>query len=448
MVKQIILTEKYDCEHLLGKFLDHDAYDYVAMEDVDVYKPLGPGEEPSESNILLKFRKGVFSKEITDTAYEGLYRGASMSDNRGLAAGTQRDEYQILPNGHGQRRWVTKREKAIIEYFLNGSKSALGVDILNDIIKDNPDTPLEGRGAAKGSSIKGGAIWIVEKTKEFDFSEWLDETRKLDNAARKTRAEEVLELISDTTYGNAVRSGTAGFFDRYPRIPFCRETAWSVSEKEYFQKGFPLFDAASEVFRKNLPIRWNGQNEHVKKLQDSHWRISNSVYTTITINRDFRTACHRDAGDLCETERVNKPSGFSNLTVLSNGKDFDGFYLCFPEYRVAAHIKPGDLIMMDAHQIHGNVPLISCEEGFERVSIVMYFRTSMIDCGTLLYENLRKKFVYSRKENKNHPDWHHGWNGISAGMWDTQEWIDYLSSNGYDGKIPNKSDNATLEGFL
>lgn len=443
MTKQIILEKQYDCEHLLGKFLDHDAYDYVATEDVDVYKPLGPGEEPNESNILLKFRKNVFPKDMTDLAYEGLHRGATLSDNRGLAAGTERQQYQLLPTGYSGRKWVTKREQAILDYLVNPKLNVLGSDELKEKMA-YPDEPLTGRGASNGSRIKGGATWIVEKSKGFDFNAWLNEVKHLGREERKERAEEVLEMITDTTYGNSVRSGTAGYFDRYPRIPFCRQTAWTAAEIHNFEKGYPLFDKATEVFRDNLPIRWQGQMDEVNKLQDSKWKISNSVYTTITINKDFRTACHRDAGDLCQQERVSNPKGFSNLTVLSNGKDFDGFYLTFPEFRVAAHIKPGDLIMMDAHQIHGNVPLVSCEEGFERISVVMYFRTAMLDCGTQSYEDLRRKFVYSRRDNKDHPNWRMGWNGISPGMWDSEEWKTYLANNG----LSETSGNASLESFF
>ena len=452
-VKQVILTEKIDCEKLLGTFLEHDAYNYIVNEDCDVYKPLGPGESPHENNCLLKFRKNVFPKSVTDPAYIGLREGAGMTDNRGLAAGTHRDEFQKMPTetGYGKRRWVTKLEKNVINYFLSGSPiSASGSDQLDDILRETSNDPLEGRGAAGGGDIKGGSIWIVKKTAEFDFMEWMKETRNLSSEKRKHRAVEVRKLISETSYGNSVYSGTAGYFDRYPRIPFCRETAWSAGNVNLFQKGYPLFEAASKVFKKNFPIRWNGQNEHIKKLKDPGWRIGNSVYTTITINKDFRTACHRDAGDLCETERINSPAGFSNLTVLSDGKNFDGMYLCMPEYKVCVDVKPGDLLLMDAHQIHGNVPLISSDEGFERISIVMYFRTAMLDCSSVVNENIRRKFVYSRKDNQNHPSWHEGWNGVSASMWETEEWASYLSNNGFPEEAAkvSKSNTVSVLDFL
>jgi hypothetical protein len=162
------------------------------------------------------------------------------------------------------------------------------------------------------------------------------------------------------------------------------------------------------------------------------WRIGNTVYTTLTINRDFRTAAHRDVGDLCESyETANNPRGFSNLLVLDNGKHYNGFYLCFPEFRVAADIRAGDMIMMNAHRIHSNSPAFDYEEGFERMSVVMYFRESMLSCGSRKYEECRREFVYMRRDNKEHPLWHESWNGVSPSMWDTEEWANYLGHNGF-----------------
>lgn len=435
MVKQIILEKHYNCEHLLGKFLDHTAYDLVLNEDADVYRPLGIGETPSENNILLKFRKNVFTPEQTQAAYEGLRTGATLTDNRGLAAGNERTgAYQNLPSGQGSRRWVTKREKAVIEYFAEGSPSSLWGDRAWELYESTPNTPLEGRGGgtvADCVTIKGGSIWIVALAHEIDFDAWFKDTVKLSPKERKAAAVALYErYISDTTYGDGVHSGVGGFMDRYPRIPFCRQTAWTAANITKFKMALPLMESASKIYSESLPNRWKGQYEAAKKL-DKDFRIGDTVYTTVTINKSFRTACHRDAGDLCE-DGIHQPSprGFSNLTVVTNGKKFDGFYLCFPEYRVAANIQNGDFIMMDAHKIHGNTPVIDCEDGFERLSLVLYFREPMLDCGSHAYEETRKNFVYARKHNKEHPFWQERWNGVSPGMWNTQEWKDYLMNNG------------------
>ena len=444
MVKQIYLehSQLNQMNHTLGKFLDHDCYDIVLTEDTDVYEPLTPlqllmGEEHSEKNLLCKFRKNVFPKEMTDAAYTHLRSGAMMSDNRGLAAGAERDTaFQKLPDGEGSRRWVTEREKAVLQYLAQGSPRSIDDrDMLQDIYDRTPDTPLQGRGAGgnkERGDVRAGAIWIVNKTLDFDFDKWYADVSIKEANERRQAAHHVLfDMISDTTYANGVRSGVGGFMDRYPRIPFCRETGWQSNNKDKYEASLALFEAANEVFKREVPNRWAGQAAAMEQLGED-WRIGNTVFTTLTINRDFRTAAHRDVGDLCESyETANNPRGFSNLLVLDNGKQYNGFYLCFPEFRVAADIRAGDLIMMNAHRIHSNSPAFDYEEGFERMSVVMYFRDSMLSCGSRKYEECRREFVYMRRDNKEHPLWHESWNGVSPGMWDTEEWANYLGHNGF-----------------
>jgi hypothetical protein len=398
---------------------------------------LALGEEHSERNLLCKFRKNVFPKEMTDAAYTHLRSGAMMSDNRGLAAGAERDTaFQKLPDGEGSRRWVTEREKAVLQYLAQGSPRSIDdQDMLQDIYDKTPDTPLQGRGAGGNKDrgdVRAGAIWIVNKTLDFDFDKWYADVSVKDANERRQAAHHVLfDMISDTTYANGVRSGVGGFMDRYPRIPFCRETGWQANHKDKYEASVALFEAANEVFKREVPNRWAGQAEAMEKLGED-WRIGNTVFTTLTINRDFRTAAHRDVGDLCESyETANNPRGFSNLLVLDNGKQYNGFYLCFPEFRVAADIRAGDLIMMNAHRIHSNSPAFDYEEGFERMSVVMYFRESMLSCGSRKYEECRREFVYMRRDNKEHPSWHESWNGVSPSMWDTEEWANYLGHNGF-----------------
>jgi len=436
MVKVMQLERQYNCDHLLGKFLDHDAYDVLLTEDADVYKPLGFGQVPNENSILLKFRKNVFSEKDCNDTFNGLLTGATSTDNRGLAAGSEKiNSNQLLPSGEmGARKWVTLRQKAILEYFAKNSPPSLYGDMADEIYNETPNTPLEGRGGTnvlKDMMIKGGSIWIVKVANEIDFDEWFHKTKLLSPEQRKEEAIRVYKKhISNTSYGEAVLSGVGGSMDRYPRIPFCRQTGWTAQNREKFEMAFPLIEKANQIYRENLPIRWEGQRKASENLDD-HFRIADTVYSTVTINKSFRTACHRDAGDLCEDGSQEVPRGFSNLCVVSNGKKFDGFYLCFPEYRVAAHIENGDFIMMDAHKIHGNTPLISSDPGFERISLVFYYRESMSECGSRAYEETRKNFVYSRRDNPEHPEWHEKWNGISPGMWESEEWAHYLSLNGF-----------------
>lgn len=99
---------------------------------------------------------------------------------------------------------------------------------------------------------------------------------------------------------------------------------------------------------------------------------NDTPFTTVTVNKNFRTAAHRDAGDLHE--------GFSNLTVVAKGdQQWTGGYLVLPEFRVAINIRPGDLLLINNHAgIHGNTELLPPEgktlADMERISLVCYFR--------------------------------------------------------------------------
>ena len=107
---------------------------------------------------------------------------------------------------------------------------------------------------------------------------------------------------------------------------------------------------------------------------------NDTPFTTVTVNKNFRTAAHRDAGDLHE--------GFSNLTVVAKGdQQWTGGYLVLPEFRVAINIRPGDLLLINNHAgIHGNTELLPPEgktlADMERISLVCYFRENMLKLGS------------------------------------------------------------------
>ena len=155
---------------------------------------------------------------------------------------------------------------------------------------------------------------------------------------------------------------------------------------------------------------------------DPEFLVPETPFTTITVNKTFRTAAHYDAGDL--------DSGLSNLLTLSNDGNYTGGYLIAPEYRVAVNVRPGDLLLINNHEVmHGNTP-IECAEGSERVSLVVYFREKMLELGSKAYEDIRMQFVQDRKDNKEHPNQKPLWNGVTEGMWQSDEWKEYLIAKG------------------
>ena len=91
--------------------------------------------------------------------------------------------------------------------------------------------------------------------------------------------------------------GIAGYYDRYPRIPYGRACGYNEREPEKFEMSYPYLRKLNEVFKKELPVRWAAQRACANKL-DPKFLIDETVFTTLTVNYNWRTAGHRDAGGL------------------------------------------------------------------------------------------------------------------------------------------------------
>jgi hypothetical protein len=447
-----VITAKFwnNCEHQLGQYMEDTDYDFVVEDDCDFYSPPGTGIESGdngEHNIIFKLRKNVFTEEEQLGAYDGLVGAAQPTQNRGLAAGPKAGK-------QGKRDWVTDEQMEIMNMFISQTNSLFG-----DTIEDKLAAirkKHEGKDSAAGSTR--GLCWLRAKVTDSGYTydnffpnkleEWLG--MPADQAAKD--AEVTLKgFVSDTTYANQVLSGIAGFFDRYPRIPYGRATSYTDHHFEKYTKCYPFMRKLATKFKELLPERYGIQESCANKI-DQKFRVAgkDTPFTTITVNKNFRTSAHRDAGDLNE--------GFSNLTVVAKDKNWEGGYLVLPEFRVAVNIRPGDLLLINNHGgIHGNTELKPPAgmkiEDMERISLVCYFREKMMELGSWDYEKLRRQFVDDRRLNKDHPEWREYWNGVSSNMWSSQEWYDYLTENGEKDMLgeyhPDAlKEKATLEDFF
>jgi len=188
---------------------------------------------------------------------------------------------------------------------------------------------------------------------------------------------------SNTTEAvNQVNSGIVGFFDRYPRIPYCRQTAYTMEHADRFIKALPFIRAVSNVFSGTVPDRWAAQMKKIEET-DKDFQIPGTAFTTITVNRNWQTAVHKDAGDLKE--------GFGVLAACRAG-EFSGCYFVYPRYRVAVDLRQGDVLMGDVHEWHGNTGFRNALPGrYERLSFVFYYRENMDKCGSAKEELARAK---------------------------------------------------------
>jgi|TARA_B100001093_G_scaffold469173_1_gene489703 hypothetical protein len=433
MTKTITAPKKFDCENILGRFGDESHYELLVDYDCDFYAPTPMGEENSEENIIFKFRKNFFSQEQQDEAYKGLREAAGATENRGLAAGIEKTK------SLGSRDWVTNYHEELLAYFQNPSTTLDGSDPVENI-------KAKWKGRENIADDSRGNVWLALKVAEeaFEFEAWVEEIRLLPKDEMVAEANRVRDkLTSTTSYANQVFSGIAGYFDRYPRIPFGRPTTYTRDNYDKFEMALPFLQQLSKGFEDLLPVRYGKQNEACGKL-DSKFIIPGTVFTTATVNKTFRTAYHRDAGDLNE--------GFSNLTVVSNNGKYSGGHLILPEYKVAVNIRPGDLLLINNHDgIHGNTPMVMESDDAERISFVCYFREKMLELGSWDYERAREDYVTARRTNKEHPLQRKLWNGISPGMWDESEWYDFLENKlGIDvlTKYHPDSQSSSLEEFF
>lgn len=170
--------------------------------------------------------------------------------------------------------------------------------------------------------------------------------------------------------GWEVVSGVVGYFERSPRFPFAHACAWNQKNPEKFSHLLPMVKEVSSLFEKHVPERWAVQKSYIDKTSKD-WVIPESVFTTLTINKNFRTACHKDVGDL--------EAGFSCLSVIREGQ-YVGGNLVLPNWRVAVKLDLYDLVMFDAHEFHGNTQIAPLTKNAQRCSIVYYYREAMVKC--------------------------------------------------------------------
>lgn len=452
MVKVIVARTKHDCEHLLGQFVDESNYDILVEEDTDCYmEPKcdltqratcgGNCEEcmtgTDERRIAFKFRKNFFTKQEQDWAYEGLREAATESQNRGIAAGPRGD--MLATEGRGGRDWVTPYQTEILEFLMED-----GARLIDDVSVASIRAKYADPKFKPVNEVRG-TVWLRSEVEKVypEYHGWFD--KWVDGLSNKPKDEVVKEArniaekwASTTNYAKSVFSGVAGWYDRYPRIPYGRATSYTEKHPDLFAKSYPFLQSLNRGYKELLPWRWGNQKAAADKI-DSRFLVPETVFTTITVNKSFRTACHRDAGDLNE--------GLSNLLVLGDG-EYTGGYLVFPEYRIAVNVRPGDLLLVNNHEIiHGNTEIKLNHEKAERISLVCYFRESMLELKSWEYELLRKQYVEERRTNKSHPLWRPLWNGVSPGMWEDQEWYDYMTAHNMPDPYA-KAPVASLENFF
>jgi hypothetical protein len=175
-----------------------------------------------------------------------------------------------------------------------------------------------------------------------------------------------------------VMSNIFGYFDRwspgqkyvfkklgkYPKVDV-RECRFNMDYPELYKKTIPLIQDIDKLYKKLTPEQYSKQ---IKKAKETHFKIPGTSFTTVTTNVNYQTSIHTDKGD--------DEEGFGNLAVIESGK-YTGGETCFPQYGIGVDVRTGDMLFMDVHEPHANLPIKKIGEESKRLSIVCYLRKNV-----------------------------------------------------------------------
>ena len=123
--------------------------------------------------------------------------------------------------------------------------------------------------------------------------------------------------VSNITVGNKVESGSVGFMDSGAMVKYCRKTAFAKKYFDKFTAGIPFVQYIDKKYEELCPEHYAKQKA-IALGTNQNYVIGNTSFTTVTVNKNFRTAVHQDAGDYKE--------GFGNLIVYREGHYEGGFF--------------------------------------------------------------------------------------------------------------------------
>jgi hypothetical protein len=168
--------------------------------------------------------------------------------------------------------------------------------------------------------------------------------------------------------GNADLLGFYKYKNPAPGVLDCAPTAWTSGKNgglsPVYSGCFDFIRKVDETYRVMLEPEYKLQMSVVQAVP-KHLRILDTAFTTLYVLKNAPTAIHTDDFDAKGT--------FGCMASLG---EWTGNALVFPKYRIGCNYQPGDVILADVHEMHGNLPLLSGE----RVSCVFFVRTGMDQC--------------------------------------------------------------------
>ena len=377
-----ITVQKYltdqEVNNLEGKWIDESHMKLPVINyNCDVYYMDDNGKE----KLLLKFRKNCISQSLLRTGWQSYKDLAKPSRGRGASAGPIDKE-----GVYWKKRNIVNTGKWSTGYLTpDGNKMKEELDKLEIEELQNMVSSSDIKYKEDEYNNKESLIYLIIKKKNG---------------------------ISKMKVNNQVASNPIGFYEsskNFAELP-CRLTHFTRTNYKKYTEGLPFIQKIDSMFEKLIPESHQKQLERAN--EKAHLKIPNTSFSTITINRNFRTALHKDAGDFS--------GGFGNLTVIERGS-YHGGYTVFPQFGVGVDVRSGDFLAMDVHQWHSNTAIIETEEdkqmnskldkvfndnpevgtvgldkNYTRLTFVCYLREKIINCS----ETIDPRFLKESGHNK------------------------------------------------
>lgn len=176
--------------------------------------------------------------------------------------------------------------------------------------------------------------------------------------------------------GAPAQTGVIGYIDSSNSKFPCRLTQYSRKYFDQYQKGLPFIERMDVLMQELVPEQHRIQKEACKQAVDHEnqsYTIQDTAFSTVTVNKDFRTALHMDSGDYRQ--------GFGTIAIISN--KVSGGWLLFPQYQVAFVLESGDFAAVDVHEWHCNSPIVKHGDDAYRYSFIAYFRERLMKCSDI-----------------------------------------------------------------
>lgn len=168
----------------------------------------------------------------------------------------------------------------------------------------------------------------------------------------------VLKVLKAQGAGHAM----LGYVDATPDQP-CHKTPLTVRYPELLDANRPLVEIVDARYRQHAPTVYARQRAETEKAPQ--WRLWDTAFSTVYVTKNFRSAYHSDTGNLPGVLSALMPAG-----------KFTGGELVLARWRIAIAFKPGDVLLFDPQQLHGNLPFKG-----QRLSAAFFCARRIADCG-------------------------------------------------------------------